>query len=57
MTIIVTLAVEVDPQEWATVYGTDGTAAATRKDVRDYMFYQCQQSTGALESGATVDLR
>ena len=37
MKVIVTLEVEVDPEDWNMVYGTGTKAADVRKDVKEYV--------------------
>jgi hypothetical protein len=57
MRIIVSLAIDVDPADWAAIYGTDASPTAVRADVRDYMLNQCQQSAGALDTDASVEIK
>ena len=37
MKIKISLTIEVDPQEWAAVYGTGTAAAEVREDVKTYV--------------------
>jgi hypothetical protein len=57
MKVVVVLEIDVNPQAWSDVYGTDTAAAATRTDVKDYVLNQVAQSPGVLESTARVSLR
>lgn len=36
MKIRIALTIEVDPQEWASVYGTDTDARSVRQDVQEW---------------------
>lgn len=51
MKVIVTLELEVDREEWTEVYGVEDSAAAIRKDVREYVAHSvhdlCQENNGA----------
>jgi hypothetical protein len=52
----VVLNIEVDPADWDLVYGTGTRARDVAEDIRRYAHNQVQQSAGAEESHATVQL-
>ena len=52
MKIRVVLTVEVDPQAWKDEYGNDNV----REDVRTYALNAVQQSSGMIETDASVSL-
>lgn len=55
--ITVTLEITVDPEAWYDVYGQGRTLAEVRRDVREYVLNDIQQSAGMQETEATVVLR
>lgn len=55
MKIAVTVVIEVNPEEWVDIYGTD--RADVRQDVKEYVLNDIQQSAGMQDTGATVTLR
>lgn len=55
MRIAVTVVIDVDPDEWADIYG--GDKADVRQDVKEYVLNDVQQSAGMQDTGATVTLR
>lgn len=57
MKIKISLTIEVDPQEWAAVYGTGTAAAEVREDVKTYVQNQVWESPGIQESGGKVTIR
>jgi hypothetical protein len=57
MKILVTLAVDVDPQEWDEVYGNGSSPAEVRADIRSYILNHVQESAGMEDTSATVSLR
>jgi hypothetical protein len=57
MKIVVTLAVEVDPEKWYEIYGRESDAAGVRRDVKEYALSAVTNSPGILDSEASVTLR
>jgi hypothetical protein len=58
MKITVTLDIEVDPQSWVDMIGTeDGTKAGVRKDVKAYVLNAVQQLSAIEETAAEVSVR
>ena len=57
MKILVTLALEIDPEAWDTTYGTGTAAAAVRQDVREYVLNHVQGAAGIEETEGKVELR
>ncbi len=57
MKIVVTLAVEVDPQKWYEVYGREADASGVRQDVKEYVQSAVTAAPGIVDSEAAVTLR
>lgn len=57
MKIVVTLEVEVDPEDWYAAIGQDKAPAAVRADVKDYVYHWAHQLPAIESSGAKVVLR
>ena len=57
MKLLVTLALEIDPEAWDTTYGTGTAAAAVRQDVREYVLNHVQGAAGIEETEGKVELR
>lgn len=57
MKIVITLALEIDPEAWHDTYGHGDTPRAVRDDVRSYVLNHVQQAAGITETGGTVEMR
>ena len=54
MKVIVTLEVEVDPEEWDMTYGTGTKAADVRKDVKEYVAHSIHDLMQENNGGAAT---